>query len=212
MNLNPYHHDVESVVFADEAWQSRIDFAEAEREAWKSRAIAAETQLRLAKKALSRSVAPGECASVDCSERIHSYATVPLCADHLRAAHVDMELIWADQARHEPEKLPAEVRERLEYRRPWVVYYIRMGSRVKIGRTVDLAKRMKTFAAHPDQLLAVEPGVIVEGVDRETQRHREFAHLRVAGMELFEDAPELRAHIAEVVAVFGEPSRHLVND
>ena len=52
-------------------------------------------------------------------------------------------------------------------------------------------------------------GVIIEGLDRETQRHHEFAKWRVPGTELFEMSPEVTSHIDVVRATFGEPTRYL---
>ena len=108
----------------------------------------------------------------------------------------------------DPKKVPADIRRRLA-ERPWVVYYIAMGDRVKIGRSANLAERMKSLYVQPDQLLAVEPGVTVNGVNREIQRHREFAQWRMVGTELFEKSEELSLHIEQVVATFGDPHRYI---
>jgi hypothetical protein len=73
-----------------------------------------------------------------------------------------------------------------------VVYYLRLGERVKIGTTFAPRQR---FAALPhDEVLAFEPG------DRmlERQRHREFAADRLGTSEWFALSPGIRAHVATV--------------
>lgn len=69
-----------------------------------------------------------------------------------------------------------------------VVYYARLGNRVKIGYTTDLPTRMATI--QPEELLATEPG----GPDVESRRHRQFATLRVVG-EWFRHEQPLIDHI-----------------
>lgn len=60
----------------------------------------------------------------------------------------------------------------LPAREPDVVYYMLLGSRIKIGTTTNVKSRLS--AVNAEELLATEPG------DRtlEAQRHREFASLR----------------------------------
>lgn len=70
-----------------------------------------------------------------------------------------------------------------------VVYYARIGNRVKIGTTIDLKQRMSSL--NPEQLLATEPG----GPQLEAQRHGEFAQLRTHG-EWFRLEDPLTGHIA----------------
>lgn len=82
-----------------------------------------------------------------------------------------------------------------------VVYYVRLGDRVKIGTTVDLTSRLNSFRtvymADDIELLATEPG---DGL-LERERHREFAAERLdARHELFNPSPRLLAHIESVKA------------
>lgn len=72
-----------------------------------------------------------------------------------------------------------------------VVYYMRIGNRVKIGVTTNLRKRLDSI--NPEELLAVEPG----GYDLEKQRHGEYAHLRTHG-EWFKLEAPLTWHIANL--------------
>jgi len=71
-----------------------------------------------------------------------------------------------------------------------VVYYLRLGDRVKIGTTFTPRQR---FAVLPhDEVLAFERG------DRilEHRRHAEFADDRLGTSEWFASSPRLRTHIA----------------
>ncbi len=72
-----------------------------------------------------------------------------------------------------------------------VVYYMRIGNRVKIGWSTNLPGRLATI--NPEELLAVEPG----GLAVERQRHRQFAHLRTHG-EWFQLTEALTEHIGSL--------------
>lgn len=81
-----------------------------------------------------------------------------------------------------------------------VVYYVRRGSMIKIGTTINMQKRMT--AVLPDEILATEPG----SYSLEAQRHREFRKIRVQGQaEWFHAAPALQEHIRTIRALYGEP-------
>lgn len=69
-----------------------------------------------------------------------------------------------------------------------VVYYMRIGNRVKIGCSTNLVTRLA--AINPEELMATEPGDL--GTERE--RHEEFAELRTHG-EWFRLEGTLAAHI-----------------
>lgn len=56
-----------------------------------------------------------------------------------------------------------------------VIYYARLGNRVKIGTTTDLKLRMQQI--RPEELLATEPG----GRAVERERHGQFNALRTSG-------------------------------
>lgn len=77
------------------------------------------------------------------------------------------------QAQEHMDRLDQERLARIS--RDSVVYYMRLGNRVKIGVTSNLARRLE--AVRPEELLATEPG------DRaiEQARHRQFADLRTHG-------------------------------
>jgi hypothetical protein len=76
--------------------------------------------------------------------------------------------------------------------RPHVVYYMRIGNRVKIGTTSDIKRRLSTI--NPEELLATEPG----GYDLEKERHQQFEHLRSHG-EWFAYEGALEAHVQELM-------------
>jgi len=56
-----------------------------------------------------------------------------------------------------------------------VVYYMRIGDRVKIGMSTNLRKRLESI--NPEELLAIEKG----GRPIEAARHKQFAGLRTHG-------------------------------
>lgn len=75
-----------------------------------------------------------------------------------------------------------------------VVYYMRIGDRVKIGTSTNLRTRLE--AINPEELLALERG----GVGIERIRHQEFAALRTHG-EWFRLEGLLLAHIEKLRAL-----------
>lgn len=74
-----------------------------------------------------------------------------------------------------------------------VVYYMRIGNRIKIGTTTNLRDRLATI--NPEELLALEVG----GSRAEHERHREFADLWTHG-EWFRYEGRLVAHIERLRA------------
>jgi hypothetical protein len=72
--------------------------------------------------------------------------------------------------------------------KPAVVYYMRLGNRVKIGWSSNLAVRVATI--QPEEVMVTEDG----GQKLEAKRHKEFADLRVSG-EWFRLEEPLIAHI-----------------
>lgn len=94
-----------------------------------------------------------------------------------------------DEEREEHERREAERLSRS------VVYYIRIGDHVKIGTSINVSDRLRSFYLDESALLATEPG----GYDLEKQRHREFADERVStNRELFNPSRRLLAHIEEL--------------
>jgi Meiotically up-regulated gene 113 len=85
----------------------------------------------------------------------------------------------------------AQQTERAELR--CVVYYMRIGNRVKIGYTGNLRQRLSSFT--PEELMATEPG----GPKREGERHKQFAHLRTTG-EWFRLEGDLVDHIQQLAS------------
>ena len=71
-----------------------------------------------------------------------------------------------------------------------VVYYLRLGDRLKIGTTANPRRRFGQL--RHDEVVAFERG------DRviEQRRHREFAELRLGSSEWFGFDEPLRAHVA----------------
>lgn len=134
----------------------------------------------------------------------------PLCEDHF--AQVGMmwlkeRTIWGTEyvakeraARDaEREAFGARRRDRLEAQS--VVYYVRIGDRVKIGHTINLKQRLSALRLDADAVLATEPG----GRVREAERHRQFDAERVGKREDFNPSRRLLAHIDAIRVEHGDP-------
>lgn len=93
---------------------------------------------------------------------------------------------------------------RAESRRlhPGWIYYVLIDGRIKIGYSVDVKRRLASYP-FDSPLLAMHPGT----KQLEAEMHKKFAGSRAAGREWFLDTDELRTHINEVIAQFGEPDR-----
>jgi hypothetical protein len=79
-----------------------------------------------------------------------------------------------------------------------VVYYVRFSDRVKIGYSLDFARRI--LCLPHDEVLAVEPG----GRELEVKRHAQFAADRIKPRgEWFHMSPALRSHIRKVIREHG---------
>lgn len=85
-----------------------------------------------------------------------------------------------------PDVRPASGPRRTRHR----VYYVRMGDRIKIGTSISVHKRMRSYPPNAE-LLATEPG----GYDVEARRLAQFAPHLADRKEWFHPAPELMAHI-----------------
>jgi hypothetical protein len=131
----------------------------------------------------------------DCRASAVEGAPFPICLKHLRAAFV----FYADYLETNPAPTPEIVADvaRMPVRnyptpcpRESLVYYVAIGSHVKIGFTTAFADRMTSL--QPDEILATEPG----DSTLERERHSQFSRFRAPkGREYFYPAPELMAHI-----------------
>lgn len=90
-----------------------------------------------------------------------------------------------------------------------VVYFLRNGTRVKIGTTRNLRPRIARLALRPDNVIRVEHG----GQDYEQSLHARFDEHRVGNTEWFELRGELAAYVGEpeaqpleLTAQFVEPT------
>jgi len=90
-------------------------------------------------------------------------------------------------------KEAARGRYRLEGTNPGheVVYYVRIGNRVKIGWSTNLPSRLA--AINPEEVMVIEPG----GRELEKARHGQFRALRTHG-EWFKLEEPLTGHIEEL--------------
>lgn len=131
---------------------------------------------------------------------------LPLCARHYREVGIRF------MAEHMPG--PSSPQERAarvaEHRQRQAeaqaahsqVYYLRIGDRVKIGRTQNVRQRLIELRVDVEALLATEPG----GAERERERHLQFAAERVGRREDFNPSRRLLAHIEAVVVEHGPPN------
>jgi len=92
-----------------------------------------------------------------------------------------------------------------------VVYFLRNGTRVKIGTTRNLRPRVARLALRPDNVIRVEHG----GQDYEQSLHARFDAYRVGNTEWFELRGELADYLGEpeaqsleLTAQFVEPTAH----
>jgi hypothetical protein len=92
-----------------------------------------------------------------------------------------------------------------------VVYFLRNGSRIKIGTTRNLRRRIAGLALRPDDVIRVEHG----GQDYEQSLHARFDEHRVGNTEWFELRGELAVYLGELeaqplelTAQFIEPAAH----
>ena len=81
-----------------------------------------------------------------------------------------------------------------------IVYYICRAHLIKIGTT--RRPRARFWELLPDEILAWEPG----DQYTESARHRQFAHCRVRGSELFRQVEDLLVHVAATRAERGRPN------
>lgn len=81
-------------------------------------------------------------------------------------------------------------RERADTEIQGVVYFIRSGTAVKIGKTLNIVQRMRDINAPEMELLATEPGY----TRRERELHHQFRRHRLNG-EWFRLTQPLAAHI-----------------
>lgn len=148
------------------------------------------------------------CAHPDCTDS-RSLGT-PMCRVH--ALQV-FDLVTAGIPYDELEKRirfrPSHLREVAETAvpqkksardEPGTIYYVKVGSFVKIGFTKDLDRRMASYP--PDsKLLAVHPGTL----RMERAIHARFCADLMERREWFADSERIRDHIARVVEEYGYP-------
>lgn len=138
----------------------------------------------------------------DCGLPVPPDAPVSACIPHMLKAYLYIRDIVEGHEGHvfEYEGTQYDVSPVAVGRSP-VVYYLGFGDRIKIGTSVNLARRLGELP--PGDLLAVEPG----GADLEDERHEQFAADRILiNREWFRDSPALLRHIAAVRDTYGDPS------
>lgn len=96
-----------------------------------------------------------------------------------------------EEARKHQARLDAQDQQRSDDTHDPVVYYMRIGNRVKIGWTASLARRLE--AINPEELMTFEPG----DAAMEAYRHKQFARYRVHG-EWFRLEGDVAEHIRKL--------------
>ncbi|MEJ3406063.1 GIY-YIG nuclease family protein [Rathayibacter sp. YIM 133350] len=157
-----------------------------------------------------------------CPHPVAAQAALPLCTDHLLAAHD-----WVTRDVGVTDLLPAPClacgsRVGVRYPSGWlcavcewkvgdlpdepgarpvvdVVYYIRFGALIKIGTSANPRRRIASLPH--DEVLAFERG----GRLLEQRRHRQFAEAQVNGGEWFRVNDALLAHLRDVGAGVEDP-------
>lgn len=147
-----------------------------------------------------------------CDGEAHILVSYPVCGPHAiriytevkasLSAMVDVPRMREGQKRlEEQERREAESAAIKEAQS--LVYYVRIGKTIKIGKTSDMKTRMQAMQVmDPSNILATEPG----GYKLERQRHLQFKHLRIGRSEHFEPTLELIRHIESVQEFHGPPT------
>lgn len=157
---------------------------------------------------------PGQCIWPQCTQPRYRHFDTLMCHDHTKAVSNAYTLYHAERY-SDAERKYRESREARE--REWAereaaakkaaknelgtVYFLRVGSYIKIGWTSDLTQRMRTYP--PDCiLLATQPGIRAD----ESKLHKRFAVHRSHGREWYPLVPQIIEHIDRVKAKHGEPA------
>ena len=149
------------------------------------------------------------CVWPGCASPTERHPELHMCDTHLLLVYVNVGKDWMFSGpanRHlgplREAAYDADQAQKREVRAaiPGVIYYVEVGSHIKIGWTSDLTKRMRSYPPN-SRLLASHPGLRAD----ETQVHRKFAAWRSHGAEWYVLAPVLLDHIKRVVAEHGPP-------
>lgn len=150
-----------------------------------------------------------ECSVDFCSDDSLTAAPFPICATHARKAYLFVAdlldaMTCTDESRlffalkERDERIGKQVAHAASFiTRPHepVIYYVLVGSRIKIGTSTNLSNRLSAYPPG-SELLATEPG----GTQVEADRLSEFAEYLDAGREWFQPGPRLRDHIERLKA------------
>lgn len=136
------------------------------------------------------------CIWPKCPKPVPDYfREIRLCPAHASIVATTVERVRREEKRSivAGDSLQPELREER-------IYFLRIGSYIKIGWTGDLEKRMRNFP--PDSvLLAVQQGTRSD----EFKLHKRFAVHRSHGREWYPLVPQILEHVKRVVAEHGEP-------
>lgn len=106
---------------------------------------------------MARFPQPGEqaqsCCYPNCHAEVTSRIDVPLCGKHCLKVHATVAAMLTVDIRT---VLPKDVALPPQERRVGYVYFVRMGDRVKIGHSLDPAKRLRVIPH--EEVLALTEG------------------------------------------------------
>jgi len=131
----------------------------------------------------------GLCVFPLCDKPETNHLRLPVCETHILKTYRLASMMIRDAL---PDLKPKEIiRNAVNAGSLGVVYFLRLGSLVKIGFTTNLESRMKVVPH--EELLATMPGTMKD----ERRLHRQFADLRQTG-EWFRHEGDLPRFIQEL--------------
>lgn len=133
----------------------------------------------------------GTCVFPRCATAESQHLGLPICDRHIAKVYRLATMIINDATPRvavadEPRRMPKMDTD-------GAIYFIRLGSLVKIGFTTNLAQRLKHLPF--EEVLGVTTGSMRD----EKALHARFAHLRQHG-EWFRQGPDLLGHIESLAA------------
>lgn len=139
-------------------------------------------------------------ANSQCTQEIIEGAPIPLCGKHIREVYEFAQDLVTERWDGAVREYVADLQDRFKppqsvtkRPRPGYVYFVRLGDRIKIGYSENVARRL-TVIPH-EEVLGVVPGT------REDEQgwHQLLADYRTVG-EWFRAEPDVLAAVARVAA------------
>lgn len=135
----------------------------------------------------------GVCVFPTCESTWSIHVQLPLCNRHILKVYSIAGALVKDTFPKADPDAATRGRSAVNAATPGVVYFVRLGSLIKIGFTTNLVQRLRDVPH--EEVLGVTMGTMRD----EKAIHGRFAHLRQSG-EWFRPAPDLE----EFIAALGE--------